>query len=99
MDQGLAFTKRFIAKIIFRHIDEEAVFFHDYKSEIKEYCDAHETRIRYDLLEEHGVPHDKTFVMAIYLNDEEMGIGIGKNKKEAEQEAAKEAMKNLHLIR
>ena len=99
LDQGLAFTKRFIAKIIFRHIDEEKVFFHDYKSEIKEFCDAHETKIRYELLEEHGVPHDKTFVMAIYLDDEKMGTGTGKNKKEAEQEAARKAMENLQLIR
>jgi ribonuclease-3 len=56
-------------------------------------------KIRYELLEEHGVPHDKTFIMAIYLNNEEMGIGKGKNKKEAEQSAAKEAMINLNMIR
>ena len=99
LDQGLAFTKRFIAKIIFRHIDDEMVFFNDYKSKIKEYCDSREIKITYKLLEEHGVPHDKTFVMSIYLDNEEMGIGKGKNKKESEQEAAKEAMKKLHLIR
>ena len=99
LDQGFAFTKRFIAKIIFVYIDEEKVFFHDYKSKIKEYCDSHEMKIRYELLEEHGVPHDKTFVMAIYLDNEEMGIGKGKNKKEAEQSAAKEAIMNLTMIR
>ncbi|SDA40427.1 ribonuclease III [Methanobrevibacter millerae] len=99
LDQGLAFTKRFVAKIIFRYIDEEKIFFYDYKSSIKEFCDAQETKIHYELLEEHGVPHDKTFVMAIYLDDIKMGEGIGKNKKEAEQAAAKIAMKNLHLIR
>ena len=73
LDQGFAFTKRFIAKIIFRHIDDEKVYFNDYKSKIKEYCDSREINIKYVLLEEHGVPHDKTFVMAIYLDDEEMG--------------------------
>lgn len=99
LDQGLAFTKRFIAKIVFRDIDAEKVFFNDYKSKIKEYCDSQDIKINYMLLEEHGVPHDKTFVMAIYLDDEEMGIGKGKNKKESEQAAAKEAMINLKLIR
>ena len=98
LDQGFAYTKRFIAKIVFRHIDKETEFFHDYKSAIKEYCDSHEIRIRYELLEEFGVPHDKTFIMALFLDEEEKGIGKGKNKKEAEQAAAKEAMKSLNLI-
>ena len=49
--------------------------------------------------EEHGVPHDKTFIMEILLDGEKMGKGIGKNKKEAEQAAAHEAMINLNLIR
>lgn len=98
LDQGFAFTKRFIAKIIFRHIDDEKVYFHDYKSKIKEYCDSREIEVNYVLIEEEGVPHDKTFIMAIYLNGEEMGYGKGRNKKEAEQSAAREAMRSLNLI-
>ena len=53
---------------------------------------------RYELLEEHGVPHDKTFIMSIHLDEKEMGCGKGRNKKEAEQAAAKKAMQNLGLI-
>ena len=98
LDQGFAFTKSFIAKIIFRHIDDEKVYFNDYKSKIKEYCDSREIKINYELLEEYGVPHDKTFIMAIYLDENEMGHGKGRNKKEAEQSAAKAAMRNLELI-
>ena len=98
LDQGFAFTKRFIAKIIFRHIDDEKVYFHDYKSKIKEYCDSREIEVNYVLIEEEGDPHDKTFIMAIYLDGEEMGYGKGRNKKEAEQSAAREAMRSLDLI-
>ena len=98
LDQGFAFTKRFIAKIIFRHIDDEKVYFHDYKSKIKEYCDSREIEVNYVLIEEEGDPHDKTFIMAIYLDGKEMGYGKGRNKKEAEQSAAKEAMRSLNLI-
>ena len=36
--------------------------------------------------------------MAIYLDENEMGHGKGRNKKEAEQSAAKAAMRNLELI-
>ncbi len=96
LDQGLMFTKRFVAKIVFRYIDEEKVFFHDYKSSIKEYCDSREITIRYEILDESGVPHDKTFIIAIYLDEEQMGVGEGKNKKEAEQSAAKKALDKLH---
>ena len=70
----------------------------EYKSKIKEYCDSREIKINYELLEEYGVPHDKTFIMAIYLDENEMGHGKGRNKKEAEQSAAKAAMRNLELI-
>ena len=98
LDQGFAFTKRFIAKIIFRHIDDEKVYFHDYKSKIKEYCDSREIEVNYVLIEEEGVPHDKTFIMAIYLDGKEMGHGKGRNQKEAEQSAAREAMRSLDLI-
>ena len=97
LDQGFAFTKRFVAKIIFRHIDDEKVYFNDYKSKIKEYCDSREIKINYVLLEEHGVPHDKTFIMAIHLNGEDMGHGKGRNKKEAEQAASKVSIEKLNI--
>ena len=97
LDQGIEFAKDYISKIIFKYIDEEKIFFFDYKSAIKEYGDAIESEISYEILEEYGVPHDKTFVIAIMIDDIEMGIGKGKNKKEAEQAAAKVAMDKLDI--
>lgn len=97
LDQGLDFAKEFIARYIFGYIDEERVFFRDYKSAIKEYGDSHEVTISYELMEEYGVPHDKTFVMSILINGQMMGVGKGKNKKEAEQAAAKVALEKLKV--
>ena len=97
IDQGIEFAKDYISKIIFKYIDEEKIFFFDYKSSIKEYCDAEELEINYEILEESGVPHDKTFVIAIFIDEEELGTGKGKNKKEAEQAAAKVAMDKLDI--
>ena len=71
---------------------------YDEKSKIKEYCDSREIEVNYVLIEEEGVPHDKTFIMAICLDGKEMGYGKGRNKKEAEQSAAREAMRSLDLI-
>ncbi len=98
LDQGMEFAKNYISKIIFKYIDDEKVFFADYKSAMKEYGDAKEVEISYNVLNEYGVPHDKTFVIAILVNGQEMGVGQGKNKKEAEQAAAKVAMEKLGVL-
>ena len=98
LDQGLKYTKRFISKIIFKYIDEEKIFFYDYKSKLKEYCDSHEISLNYEIIDEKGVPHDKTFTTVVYLNNKLMGEGLGKNKKESEQAAAKEAILELRWL-
>ena len=97
LDQGTEFAKEYISKIIFKHIDEEKIFFADYKSAMKEYGDAKCLDIYYEVLNEEGVPHDKIFTISIVIDDEVMGIGKGKNKKEAEQAAAKIAIEKLNI--
>ena len=99
MDQGMEFTKDFVKNSIFKYIDQDRVFFEDYKSKMKEYGDATEVCIEYEILKEYGVPHDKTFIMACLVDGQEMGVGRGKNKKEAEQAAAKGAMRRLRIGR
>lgn len=97
LDQGMEFAKDYISKIIFKYIDENKIFFADYKSAMKEYGDAKNLEIHYEVLDEQGVPHDKTFTISIIIDGEEMGIGKGKNKKEAEQAAAKVAIEKLNI--
>ena len=99
IDKGIEFAKNFVSKWIFKYIDQERVFFEDYKSAMKEYGDAKEVAIEYQILKEYGVPHDKTFIIACLIDGQEMGVGRGKNKKEAEQSAAKGAMRKLRLGR
>ena len=97
LDQGMEFAKDYVSKIIFKYIDENKVFFADYKSAMKEYGDAKELDISYEVLKEYGVPHDKTFIISILIDGVEMGVGKGKNKKEAEQAAAKVAIEKLNI--
>ena len=52
-----------------------------------------ENNIWYRLIEEKGPDHNKRFVMEVGINDDVLGIGEGKSKKEAEQLAAKIALK------
>ena len=98
LDQGMEFAKRFVSENIFKYIDDERIFFRDYKSAIKEYGDANELEIEYNVIKEMGVPHDKTFLISIIVDGEEIGVGKGKNKKEAEQAAAKIASEKLNLV-
>ena len=99
IDKGMEFAKEFVSNAIFKYIDQDRVFFEDYKSSMKEYGYANEIKITYEVLKEYGVPHDKTFIMACLVDGKQMGVGRGKNKKEAEQSAAKGAMHKLRIGR
>ena len=47
----------------------------------------------YKVLEENGPEHKRTFKIGVYFNNKKLGEGIAPSKKEAEEEAAKEALK------
>lgn len=97
LDQGIDKAKEFLTVTVFPYIEDKKIFFHDYKSTIKEYGDAVDKEITYEVLEEHGAPHDKTFIMKILIDGKDYGHGIGKSKKEAEQVAACKAIEALNI--
>ncbi|MFA7672513.1 MAG: ribonuclease III [Clostridia bacterium] len=47
---------------------------------------------KYIVKEEKGPPHDRTFIVEVYVDDIPYGTGKGKTKKEAQQAAAREAL-------
>ncbi|MGF7118837.1 ribonuclease III [Methanobacterium oryzae] len=95
LDQGLEVVKEFLNKTVISHIENEDIFFYDYKSELKLLCDQKCMDLCYELIHEEGEPHEKTFTMAVLINGKEYGTGVGGNKKEAEQNAAKIALSKL----
>jgi len=65
----------------------------DYKTKLQEKLQKNGTvKIEYILDNESGPEHDKTFEVSVYLNGDKIGFGTGKNKKQAEQMAAKYAL-------
>ncbi len=65
----------------------------DYKTVLQEKVQRTKgNRISYRQLGETGPDHEKIFYVALYVNDEKYGEGSGKSKKEAEQQAAKDAL-------
>ena len=62
---------------------------------MKQICDQDSLDVTYELINEEGKPHDKTFIMAAIINDKKYGTGKGGSKKEAEQNAAKMALSKV----
>jgi len=72
---------------------------HNYKGELLEYMQALGMGLpKYDVLEEEGPDHQKRFTIAVSVKGKKMGQGVGKNKKEAEQKAARMALENIDQI-
>lgn len=64
----------------------------DYKSTFQEKVQADKRTLHYEIVHEEGPANDKTYEAVVYMDEILMGRGIGKTKKEAEQNAAKEAL-------
>ncbi len=70
--------------------------FRDYKTHLQEILQGKgENNIWYKLVDEKGPDHNKRFVMEVGINEEVLGLGEGKSKKEAEQSAAKFALDKI----
>lgn len=66
----------------------------DYKTKLQEKLQVNgDVKIEYKICGSKGPEHNKIFIAEVYCNNKFMGRGEGKNKKEAEMEAAKEALK------
>jgi len=65
----------------------------DYKSQLQEYTQRHFKEIpSYILISEDGPEHKKLFTIGVKVEGKIIGVGKGKNKKQAQKEAAKEAL-------
>jgi ribonuclease-3 len=67
----------------------------DHKTELQETLARTGRAVSYSVVDVEGPPHDRMFTAAAVLDGEEIGMGKGRSKKDAEQEAAKEALGKL----
>lgn len=92
LDQGYEVVKKYLNDIIVPFINEGWDFNTDYKTKLQEAVQINKKSLEYVLIREYGEAHDKTFEMAVKIDDIIYGKGIGKSKKEAEQNAALDAL-------
>jgi len=78
--------------------DIPSFLFNDYKSLLQEQVQrTYGLSPKYQVLQESGPEHDKRFQASVTVGGEVKGIGWGKSKKEAEQEAAKTALEAFKI--
>lgn len=88
LDGGFANAKEFILKNILNDLEGKRLFY-DSKTILQEIVQAHfKEELSYHLVGEEGPDHDKTFQVELQIGEQVYGIGKGRTKKSAEQEAA-----------
>ncbi len=102
IDSGLSDSKKFIIDNLESKIKSlmgsDSVV--DYKTELQHLVQqAPGEKFEYELIGESGPDHDKRFIMAAKLNTNIIGKGTGRTKREAEQQAAKEALTLFGIIK
>ncbi|WP_341456805.1 ribonuclease III [Caloramator fervidus] len=98
LDKGYDKAKDFVLKNLKDKIELIArrKEYIDFKSKLQEYVQKNLTAtIKYNVTNEWGPDHDKTFEVEVFLDNINYGHGQGKSKKEAEQMAAKNALVKL----
>lgn len=98
LDKGFEPAKEFILSHLSDKIDliVKDHNYNDFKSKLQEHVQKNlMVAIKYNVKAELGPAHDRSFEIEVYLDNGCYGTGIGKSKKEAEQNAAKEALHKL----
>lgn len=93
LDQGFTPAQRFII----RHLaKKKRIIENDFKSKLQEIVQKkYKTPPAYCVVAETGPDHEKKFTLEVRIKQRVLGQGEGRSKKEAEQLAAKEALKTL----
>jgi ribonuclease-3 len=97
LDGGLNAAKRFV----FDHLSTEIEKIlemprHNWKALLQDFCQKkYQETPTYTVLEASGPDHSKTFHVAVLVNKEKTAEGLGQSKKEAEQQAAEHALRQL----
>jgi ribonuclease-3 len=98
LDRGLETCREFILRrLVYPKIQgDDYLIDENYKSQLLEYTQANKIPPPvYEVTNEEGPHHERTFTVWVSVNNDELGVGKGKNKKTAEQNAARIALKKI----
>lgn len=97
LDGGIEKAESFILTHFFTIFDEAMEKpLRNWKADLQDYSQKKfQKPPEYVVVEETGPPHQRTFVVAAEIEEVEVGRGSGSSKKEAEQEAAEDALRTI----
>lgn len=99
LDGGLDSSRRVVTGLLEDQFRQVATQQHragedDYKTQVQEWCQRRfDSLPSYAVVRESGPDHDKLFEVEVTVNGKTVGRGTGRSKKEAEQSAAKQALR------
>lgn len=98
LDGGITPARELIERFFFddiRRIDQQDLLFSDYKTALQEIAQGNGLQLpEYSVVDEVGPDHDKTFVVEVRVGSLTTR-GEGSSKKEAQQQAARHALREL----
>lgn len=99
LDQGLEAVQAFLRQHVFPKISGEGKpLVIDYKTQLQEHTQHHGLgALEYRIVDERGPAHEREFVAEVYMEEKLLGKGVGRSKKEAEQQAASQALAQLNV--
>lgn len=97
LDRGLQAARELVMDLFLERLQQAVAgeLDFDYKSRLQELVVKKRGILPRYRLREEGPDHCKTFFATVYVGDRKMGTGSGNSKKEAEQSAAREALRRL----
>jgi len=99
LDQGIKVAERFILDLWAEHIDNTTQTKIDSKTRLQEYSLKKFKKLpMYKLIENSGPRHKPTFKIEVKIKNTKSTTGKGFSKKDAEQNAATELLKNINLL-
>ncbi|MEM1041598.1 MAG: ribonuclease III [Bacteroidota bacterium] len=98
LDLGFDAARTFVFDLLDEHVDMDAVSTQrsNFKSMLLEHvqADGH-TQPAYHVIAEEGPSHDRRFTVEVVVAGQALGVGRARSKKQAEQQAAHEALDRL----
>ncbi len=96
LTKGFDTVKSIVYDVVIPFIKEEKeLFLHDYKTKLQEIVQTDKKSTIYEIINEEGPANNKVFTTVVKVDNVILGKGTAGSKKEAEQEAAKDALSKL----
>ena len=99
LDSGFEVVYRLLDDLMMEHIREIDESTYDYKTKLQEYVQADSRKsIIYETVDVEGPNNNPTFTVNVLIDGLNYGTGVGTSKKEAQKNAAKDALKKMALL-